>query len=530
MNNIFKKLFKNTQSLNDSENISFKSSEFKNDFSGLQKIVSHAAIGAVKSQLRIKSNLKMIKQTSNTIEETINLASETKNKLEELANLSSNTSKEALLSNQFCHDGKVVVKNSLESSTELSHHMSVTFDRIDSLVKNVKNVSEISQTIQNVAFQTKLLAFNASVEAARAGEHGKGFSVVAQEIQKLGDSTAIETKTIMELLNKINQDLGPSIDALSKSKMLTEKTSENTKELNSFFEKISNLIQSSADQMQIISLLSSEQKNNMDQTYSRMLETKKDTLEVEKNTEELNLHSNDLSSIAEDAFSIFGKYNVGTFFNQTIDRAFEGCTLIQKSLEVLVNQKHCTIDQIIAHEYVEIKGHNKDKLSHLFDVSRVPHSGFIPPKYICTYDSLVDLEIQSICENILNLDSRYKLVLFVDLNCFAITHNKVFSKDWTGIHEQDLIGNRIKRFFDDSAVLLRASRVGLGTNLNLPTKVPYKTFKDKNCILTEDTSKSSPEFMVQTYTRDTGEVMSMVSMPVFVKSQRAGTLILGWID
>jgi methyl-accepting chemotaxis protein len=75
-------------------------------------------------------------------------------------------------------------------------------DAIDG-TKVIEQIVDVSTAIQEIASETNLLALNASIEAARAGESGKGFSVVAEEIKKLSESTAEEIGKVNELISKV---------------------------------------------------------------------------------------------------------------------------------------------------------------------------------------------------------------------------------------------------------------------------------------------------------------------------------------
>lgn len=102
----------------------------------------------------------------------------------------------------------------IDEYTWLSTAIKFATESIQNLGYRSIEIGNITNVIKEIADQTNLLALNASIEAARAGEHGRGFSVVADEIRKLSESTTKAAKSISELISDTQNETAVTVKTM----------------------------------------------------------------------------------------------------------------------------------------------------------------------------------------------------------------------------------------------------------------------------------------------------------------------------
>ncbi|PAD39532.1 methyl-accepting chemotaxis protein [Terribacillus sp. 7520-G] len=93
------------------------------------------------------------------------------------------------------------------SSESAVTDMGELIEEFDVVKDNINEIKTMASTVKGIADQSNLLGLNASIEAARAGEHGKGFSVVANEVRKMADTSKSSAEDISKQLLQITQSM-----------------------------------------------------------------------------------------------------------------------------------------------------------------------------------------------------------------------------------------------------------------------------------------------------------------------------------
>jgi len=110
--------------------------------------------------------------------------------------------------------GGAIVTQTVTAMQQVREATEQLSNRVRELGRYSVQIGSIVETIDGIAAQTNLLALNAAIEAARAGEHGKGFAVVADEVRKLAEKSAVATKEIAEMVRAVQGGSAEAVEAM----------------------------------------------------------------------------------------------------------------------------------------------------------------------------------------------------------------------------------------------------------------------------------------------------------------------------
>jgi methyl-accepting chemotaxis protein len=345
---------------------------------------------------------------------------------------------------------------------------------VDNLFQSSQQITRIIRIIREISDKTNLLALNAAIEAARAGEQGRGFAVVSEEVRQLAEktkqSTIMISSSIEEMMSLVHFTRG-------ETEGITEDISHSCNILSNVADSYHILVdrlESSANQVtQISTELSSVQQGNdhiLEQTDSiRDLSS-----QIFEQVQASSSYAEGLCTNSEALQLSLGAFQPGgTKIDSLIDIAYEYRDAVAAAVNHLIEQGVNMFDQ----NYRLIVGSN-------------------PPRYRTQYDHQIEAQLREINDHFMMKAPGAIFALAVDNRGYAPAHNTKVSEEPTGDIDHDTRLCRHKRIFNDPVGLKGASQ------LQVPS-------------------------LLQTYVRDTGEVVNDLSVPVFVEGKHWGAVRIG---
>jgi methyl-accepting chemotaxis protein len=346
---------------------------------------------------------------------------------------------------------------------------------VEDLGKSSASILSIVTIINGISEQTNLLSLNATIEAARAGEHGKGFAVVAEEVREL-------SRRIKPATEEISNNIGAMVKIVERTQAETLQILDYAKDTDQVvttatmnFERMIEDFETANDQLIKIAAAIEELSTNNNDVTNKVNNINMLSQEIAKDMNSSATSVDALNSVTEQMLELVARFKTGEGkFDAVITAARE-----------------------IRDDYqARIQG-MKDRGINVFDMQHKPVPNTSPQKYVTAFSDAFAKEMQSVFDEAQKRISGTIYCLAIDRKGYLPVHHGAVSKPMTGDPTRDLLYSRHQRIYQNNRT------------------------EQRRCSHTDS-------LLLQTYMRDTGEILNDLSMPIYVDGKHWGAFIMGF--
>lgn len=396
---------------------------------------------------------------------------------EQTSLLSQQTAGAALQVRQSSDEGLAVVQQTIARMHQLSQRASASQVLIETLSKRSEDIQRVTQVIQSIASQTNLLALNAAIEAARAGEYGRGFAVVADEVRGLAGRTASATEEVGQMVADIQQQTAAVVEQIQQLASDLHISVGAVEQAGGGLEQIAELAQGVATQIGEIAQGAHNNRDQLGSLFGAVEQMRGDLAQSDAHTRRLGAAAERLEGQAEQISERLAAVALDDYHQRVLDLAREGAQAIAAQFEADIERGRIRLEDLLDRDYQAI-------------------ANTWPQQYRSRFDDYTDKTLPALQEPLLSRHEGLVFAIACTPDGYVPTHNQAFSAKPTGNREHDVIHSRSKRLFNDRT----GARCG----------------------------SHQQALLLQTYTRDTGELMHDLSVPIMVKGRHWGGLRLGY--
>ena len=439
--------------------------------------IDRIMIGAAETSHFVDSIKLKIEQDVQTTNDIVHSAERNAGTTEQIAANAERAARVAAEVRTLSVSGRAEVDRGLSQISEAQRNADSASEKMAVLQKTARRIQSIADIIHEVANNTNLLALNAAIEAARAGEHGRGFSIVAGEVRQLAQRTKTATDDIALMVRDINTEAERVATDMAELVGKVAEATYNVKSVHGVLANIEQAASLSGEEIKEIAAASRENARTTSMITRAISRIRDNMLSTQSSLPRATHSAMTLAERAETIFEALANSGARTEHDEIRAAAEAAAAHISK-----------LFDEAIAQGQISEEA--------LFDRNYRPIANTAPQKFSTRFDALTDRLLPAIQEKLLADMPQLTYAGAVDNNGYFPTHNRKFSQPLTGNFDIDLLNNRTKRIFDDRT----GSRCGSHTK----------------------------SFLLQTYKRDTGEVMHDLSVPIFVAGKHWGGFRIGY--